>query len=360
MHEWPEIALIGSYPPPYGGISVHLKRLCGLLEGQGFSFVLFNTLSYNENAKVRSITKNKIRWFLQFCLFQQCKIVHLYSVNWYSRLVFGIFARLRKDTKYILSIHGHSIPKALCSSGFLTRKLSVWLLHQMDLVIACNPQIRDICLEKAGLATEKVRLIPAFIPPIASDESILSEDVRLFISKSNPLLSAVGWIGHKFDGQDLYGIDMMIELVKRLDEKYPQVGLILSVNGGKDEEVERTIKESCAKIGRKIFFITEDLPEVAPVISASDLFLRPTNTDGDSVAIREAIHLGVPVVASDAVPRPESCVLFKSRDIDDLENQVVNALQQLRGLRETVQALDLCNHGLQLLQVYEDILEEVR
>ena len=37
----------------------------------------------------------------------------------------------------------------------------------------------------------------------------------------------------------------------------------------------------------------------------SDIYLRPTNTDGNSISILEALSVGSSVVASDCVERPE-------------------------------------------------------
>jgi len=66
--------------------------------------------------------------------------------------------------------------------------------------------------------------------------------------------------------------------------------------------------------------------QMYPIIMKSDLFLRPTNTDGDAVSIREALHFKVPAVASDVCPRPEGTILFKCRDIDDLTSKVKEVL----------------------------------
>ena len=48
------------------------------------------------------------------------------------------------------------------------------------------------------------------------------------------------------------------------------------------------------------------------------MFIRPTNTDGDAVSIREALDFNIPCIASDVVVRPKEVKLFKNRDIMDL------------------------------------------
>ncbi len=63
-----------------------------------------------------------------------------------------------------------------------------------------------------------------------------------------------------------------------------------------------------------------------PVYKRVHAFLRLTSTDGDSISIREAIHFGCPVLASDVVPRPDGVKLYGYGNQDEL-----NAL--LRGLK---------------------------
>ncbi len=57
----------------------------------------------------------------------------------------------------------------------------------------------------------------------------------------------------------------------------------------------------------------------------SDIVLRPTLTDGDSLVVREAINEGTYVIASDVTERPEDVILFKSENIDDLSNKIIRS-----------------------------------
>jgi len=80
-------------------------------------------------------------------------------------------------------------------------------------------------------------------------------------------------------------------------------------------------------LANNILFITEPLLEVYPIWIESDIFVRPTSTDGDPLSIREALSLKTPVVTSDACPRPDGVVLFKNRDLDDFVNAVQRVLE---------------------------------
>ena len=45
------------------------------------------------------------------------------------------------------------------------------------------------------------------------------------------------------------------------------------------------------------------------------VYLRPSRTDGDAVSVREALGAGRPVIASDAVTRPEGVKLVRGHDV---------------------------------------------
>ena len=65
----------------------------------------------------------------------------------------------------------------------------------------------------------------------------------------------------------------------------------------------------------------------------ADIVLRPTNFDGDSLTVREALMLGKPIVASDVVVRPAGTTLFENRNTDDLYKKL-SALMTSPGMQE--------------------------
>ena len=287
----------------------------------------------------------------------RCKIVHLYNPNWLSRLMLAIIACFRPG-KYILSIHGRSIAEALDCANPIRSVLTRWLLRQMDIVIACNPEIEQRCLQDVGLAPRKVRMIPAFIPPDTDFSTPPPDYVQSFMKEHSPLIFAVGWIGQKYQGCDVYGLDMLVELIDRLRISYPNIGMAFSVNGGDQEDVSSAIKVCYDRVGEHMLLIAEELSDLTTIVQGCDIFVRPTNTDGDAVSIREALHLGIPVVASDAVPRPEPCIVFKSRDMDGFEEKVRIAILNLQSLKEVLRAYEMPDNALQIIELYKHLKKE--
>ena len=58
------------------------------------------------------------------------------------------------------------------------------------------------------------------------------------------------------------------------------------------------------------------------LMARSTVFVRPTFQDGDSISVREAMSLGVPVVASNVGARPARVLLFEPGNVDGLVEQL--------------------------------------
>jgi glycosyltransferase involved in cell wall biosynthesis len=63
-------------------------------------------------------------------------------------------------------------------------------------------------------------------------------------------------------------------------------------------------------------------------IEQSDALLRTTLYDGDSICVREALHLGTPVIATDNGMRPLGCDLFPAEDLDGLLDAIERRLER--------------------------------
>ena len=62
--------------------------------------------------------------------------------------------------------------------------------------------------------------------------------------------------------------------------------------------------------------------EFSYFLASANMFIRATNTDGDSVSIRESLYLEKVTIASDVVARPYGVHIFKNRNINSLSEIV--------------------------------------
>ena len=160
---------------------------------------------------------------------------------------------------------------------------------------------------------------------------------------------------------NLYGFDLCIELVRRLRADHPRLGLVICLPQIHLTDYYAELRRRIAEYGLEdhVLFITEPLEEAYPLWQASDVYLRATTTDGDALPIREALSLGVPVVASDASPRPPGTVLFPSRDLAARRPRWPNAGRSTTILGR-MPSIGKMRFFCDLMEVYRTVLESVK
>lgn len=112
------------------------------------------------------------------------------------------------------------------------------------------------------------------------------------------------------------GLDVFVELAKRLDEKY-QIILV-----GTDDKVDKMLPENIISIHR-----TNNQTELAEIYTASDLLLNPTREDTFPTVNIEALACGTPVFTFNTGGSPEivdetSGMVFHVDDVASMENAI--------------------------------------
>ena len=102
----------------------------------------------------------------------------------------------------------------------------------------------------------------------------------------------------------------------------------------------------------------KSLPDACALWRIADVVVRATNTDGNPLMVQEALWCGVPVVASDCVPRDPEVVTFRSRRADDLAAKLSLVLGDLPGYRETVSKMQHADNAGKLIGIYRDLLQQ--
>lgn len=319
-----KLALLGGYPPPYGGVTIHTRRLCWLLEERGVDYIVYNAASKAGNCKrVLSVYHNRHLWMLWYALYGKEPVVYILSPRLLSWL-FGAFLAKVRGKKVIVRIQNSRLID-WCGKASLRRFIAAFSLRRITQVISVNQEICEQLIT-IGVSPEKVHVFPGFLPPVPSDldPHSVKSDVWKFLASHGPVITANGKISF-YQGEDLYGLDHLIELAIQLKPDYPNIGIIFCFSDFSDENQKYLdILLSKAKdndVLDSVFFNTCSGPFL-PILKEGDLFVRPTNTDGDANSIREALYLGIPTIASDAVVRPQGVVLFKSRNISHFVEKV--------------------------------------
>ena len=309
-----KVLLIGPFPPPAGGVSIHLQRLTRLI-GNEFEVDFIDEAREikNEYFNLRPFKLlgylNKIRESSVLFVHSGPDILKAFHIA--SGKIF------RK--KVILTVHAYPRKK-----GVLLHWLDKSIFNLADIIICVNSEIA----ERLKLPLHKSIIKNAFIPPDVEEEPEIPLYIKEWITKKKKngrlIVSSNAYRLDTFNKQDLYGLDLCIEAAKKLiRDKYPFSFIfnISTIDDHKNLFVKYLRMVSEIRIEDDFLLINEQLSFVK-LAEQSDIVLRLTNTDGDALTVREALFLGKTVIASDVVERPAGTLLFRSRDADDLAERL--------------------------------------
>jgi len=150
-----------------------------------------------------------------------------------------------------------------------------------------------------------------------------------------------------------YGVPLALQAVGHLCSRFPRVGLVLI---GLDHSAAESLPD-LADVREHVLLPGTLSPDVTlGVMKRLGVFLRPTYFDGDSVSVREALALGIPVVASDTGFRPEGVHRFKVGDRLDLCERLEAVLVMAGGEHERRQgAIQPEGHAPTIVALYRQL-----
>lgn len=312
------VDLVGVFPPPLGGISVHLQRLARRLERAGVDVVRHGPQLvppfFGYHLELLRSTRG-------------ADVVHAHLHGVADLALLGLLARTCR--RVVLTVHAHNVAGEMLT-GRPVRAASIGAaLRSMRAVVCVNPMIVN---EIAALDVPRHRIVlaPAFLPPSA-DELLAEEplpEVAAFLGRHGPVLAANAFTFDLYRGRLLYGQDQLVELLARLVPTYPAIGLVVHVSREDKGGQLALVRERARELGvaDRILWVLGSRP-FGPTLVRSDVMVRPTATDGDAVSVREALHLGIPVVASAVVERPEGTLTARDGDLDALVTATLRALE---------------------------------
>jgi glycogen(starch) synthase len=330
------IILVGGYPPPYGGVTVHIKRLKELLEEKKYNVYVLdligdnkkinfpkNVKSFNKGSRILLLLKTLI-----YILFKKSDVVHFHTSAFKNFLFSGFFfiaSSLFK--KRIITIHSGSFVNEVKNYNFFKKQIFKFLITKFHKIVVVNTLQKQFLLDKFVCYENKVIVIPAFIPQRKNDD-LISKDFRDKID--NIKLGYTNIIVTSGFMQRYYGHHIIIDALKNLET---DIALVHCFYSSYDQDYQREL-EKIKEIDKKVHFFYDLTPEeFSYLINKSDIYVRATDRDGDAVAIREALFYGKAVIASDCVPRPDGVILFETNNSEDLHLKVIENLNSIPEIR---------------------------
>jgi glycogen(starch) synthase len=315
------VLLVGDYPPPHGGVSIHVQQLHRFLRGRGVE------------AKVLDIGKGgrpdpdvlPVRSFARFGLklagfLSTGWTVHVHTSgnnpkSWMLAAAAGVPA---PRAPRIITLHSGLLPGFLAASA-ARRAFARVALAGYSRVVAVSEAVGE-ALVGCGVPEEKILVHPAFCASQVQP-GLVTSAVKLARERRRPLLA----MAHH--PSPVYGRMVMFRALRMLADELPEVGLAVFGPGTRSPEFARDARES--RVAAHLEDLGElDHDEALGLLSRCDAFIRPTTHDGDSISVREALTLSIPCVASDVCTRPEGTYLFRAGYAPDLAERVRQALAE--------------------------------
>jgi glycosyltransferase involved in cell wall biosynthesis len=360
------VAQFGPYPPSMmGGVSTHIRRLHNRLLDLGADSQVFARMT-GKSSDPAVIPQHGFHRPL--CYFSsaltpgarvRAKIVHCH--DYWGHLAPSLTRLMLSGKRVVVTVHDQRDEEKWQTLGPLQFLSSLLLVRQPNVKwIAVSDAIRCQLIDR-GVAPNQIVVIPAFLPPQAASENSarLPPEVEKFVETHSPILSIYGFRLWLDKGIDVYGFDMCIKLVKQLKANYPGIGLVISLPCIHLPEYYSALVERVARLGlsENILFHTKPMEEAYPLWKLSDVYLRPTSTDGDAVAVRESLGFSTPVVASDVVPRPVGVHVFQHRDQSAFFGAVSGVLQNRDASRTALMRLPSADRFEDIARVYQGASE---
>ena len=333
--------IIGPYPPPYGGISVHIMRLIPYYKSSGIDYTVYNHGKFdNPKLKVVSIYNDYLWWLKYLLLGSSADVVHFHFFTLIHFVYVLIFSRFHKN-KIVISIHNE---KLLLINPKMKNFLVFCLLKTKNkTVIAVSQKVSDY-LNDNHIETI---YIPAYIPPI-KQKKIEDKFLDIFYSTSRDLDSI----------DSTYSFDMVIELLNTIEEEnilkdteYKDYKLHFFIGSKEYDYTSFSSKLASVKNQDKIVIYEEK--NMSEYLGVADLLLRPNRVDAYGVSVKEALDNDIDAIASDVCRRPKGTILFKNNSMDDL---LYKFRMFVKGeLKYSYQNRIETNYHLRLIDIYRDL-----
>jgi len=299
VHSLPELILVGPVPPPTGGVATHVVDLAGALVRRG--------------ARPRLVRDRRVAVLGELWPARGAFVhLHVCGHNGKSYALTGLLAA--RPGRTIVTLHSGLAPAWLAGLRAARRRAARAVLRAVSAVVCVSEAVAE-AVGALGVPDRDLVIAPAFIAealqPGRPPQALLGAPGRVVACAVAP-------------GAE-YGAELLGEAFSRIAPLEPGLSLAVYGPGGAPAEVARFL--AARGLGARVHDLGElRRPEALGVLTACDLFVRPTLADGDAVSVREARALGCRVVASDAATRPAGCLLFPQGDAGALAAALRQAL----------------------------------
>ncbi len=299
---------LGAVPPPYGGVQVNLMTIRAFLRARGDRASAINLTGHRRADGDDLYFPHSAFGVLRLIARLRPDILHLHiggHLPW-RLLVLGLIAAAWPGARAILTFHSGGFPASDEGRRLTRRSLKALALRAFDRAIAVNEDIRAFFL-RCGVAADRVAVISPYALAAPSAEP-LPPVLETFLRRHAPRLVTIGLLEPEYD------LELQMAAVGRLLDTTPRAGLVILGSGSLQPSLRARLDRAP---WRDHVLLYGDLAhdQALAVLQRAHVFLRTTTYDGDALSVREALALGVPVVATRTALRPDGVQLVNVGDL---------------------------------------------
>jgi len=311
-----KIALVGDYPPPFGGVSVHVAALERALRARNVDVRVLDIGRGENDAPGVAPARGALRCAAALArAAAERRLLHVHTSganpkSWLLALV-ASRARLPGSPRPLLTLHSGLLPGYLAGCAE-RREIARAVCSGFGRVVAVSHEL-SAALEGCGVPAAQLEVVPAFL---LADLAPGAPPARLAALRETraPLFCAA------LAPTSTYGEDVLLAAFAAVSEREARAGLVVFGEGSERGPVAALgLRRGALGLGEI------DHAAALGVLAACDVFVRPTRADGDALSVREALSLGRKVVASEVGQRPPGCLLFRVGDAAGLAALMIDA-----------------------------------
>jgi N-acetyl-alpha-D-glucosaminyl L-malate synthase BshA len=204
-----------------------------------------------------------------------------------------MLASTRPDIRVLTTLHGTDITIVGQDPSF--HAITKFSIEQSDGLTAVSRFLQRETVRAFGCTGCQIEVIPNFIDPEVYDRTKYKPALRDQITPSDRVLMHISNFRPVKRVRDVVGI------FARVRAEIPSV-LVMVGDGPDRVHAEAEARE--LGVDDRVFFLGK-IEAVAPLLSAADLFLLPTQSESFGLSALEALASGVPVIGTNAGGLPE-------------------------------------------------------
>jgi glycogen synthase len=346
-----KVLLLGPYPPPHGGVQTHLVAIRQFLLARGIPCAVINITRHRKAEADEVYYPRHALELARLLLRLPYNIIHLHLGGHFSTRLLGLslLCSLMPRSRVVLTFHSGGYPSSAAGRTARYWTLRGFVFRRLDRIIGVNFEIVEM-FRRFGVVPSRIRLILPHALPAKPPEVSIPERLQNFLQLHQPVLLTVGLLEPEYD------LPLQIEALGLVRHRFPNAGLIIIGSGSLEDDLRSRIKN---RPDADHILLCGDVPhpQTLYVIAHSELFLRTTLYDGDSISVREALRLGTHVIATDNGMRPGGVDLIPASDLAALCQAIDRHLTQ-EAPRHPDHAEGEDNLQA-VLNLYQELLEEL-